>query len=354
MSSRPKPLVTVLLLGYNHEKYIREGMEAILAQTYAPLEIIASDDGSSDRTAEIMASVAGHYRGDKKIILNRNPKPNGIGGHIDILMKMASGELIVAAASDDVSMPERVAELCEAWESSDRKATSIYSEYTIIDGGGKIAPPAGAAPNYTGATIERPGTLQGFLKTMQPVVWGCAHAWSPKLFSFFGPLTRDTNYEDVALSFRSLAIGKILRIDKPLIYYRRHDANMSASADNPPVNDPRQIDVYDRLEETHIKRSIGIYQGFQRDIEVLFGRRSLDETQSADLSRLVKEKLGFFEARLKMMNGDLRERMTACSTVIASDAPLQLKLKDALRVLPRPLYKHAWLMKNRLGSLFHA
>jgi hypothetical protein len=200
--------------------------------------------------------------------------------------------------------------------------------------------------------IERPGTLAGYLKTIQPMVWGCTHAWSPKLFSFFGPLTRDTNYEDVALSFRSLAIGKTLRIDKPLVYYRRHDANMSTTGNNPPVSDPRQIDVYDRLEETHIKRSIGVYQGFRRDLEVLFAKQGVNETEYAELSRLADGKRAFFEARLKMMNGGLRERIAACPTVIAADEPLQLKLKDAMRVLPRPLYKQVWLMKNRIKSVF--
>jgi len=353
MSARPNPLVTVLLLGYNHEQYIAEAMEAILAQTYAPIEVIASDDGSTDRTAEIMASIASNYRGDKKIVLNRNPRPNGIGGHIDILMKRASGEFIVVAAGDDVSMPERVAELHAAWEASERKATSIYSEFTIIDGAGKIQPPAGKAPHYTGAVIEIPGTLAGFLKTLQPVVWGCAHGWSPKLFSLFGPLTRDTHYEDVALSFRSLAIGKILRIDKPLMYYRRHDSNMSTSGTNPSVKEEGQIDVYDRLEETHIKRSLGVYMGFRRDLEVLFAKQAVNETEYARLARIVDGKRAFFAARLKMMNGGLRERMAACSTVIAADECLQIKLKDAMRVLPRPLYKRVWLMKNRIGSIFH-
>lgn len=44
------PLVTFALLAYSQEKYIREAVEGAFAQTYEPLEIILSDDCSSDRT----------------------------------------------------------------------------------------------------------------------------------------------------------------------------------------------------------------------------------------------------------------------------------------------------------------
>ena len=45
-----KPLVTFALFAYNQERFITEAVEAAFAQTYQPLEIIISDDGSSDKT----------------------------------------------------------------------------------------------------------------------------------------------------------------------------------------------------------------------------------------------------------------------------------------------------------------
>ena len=49
-----RPLVTFALFAYNQEQYIREAIEGAFAQTYQPLEIILSDDCSTDRTFEIM------------------------------------------------------------------------------------------------------------------------------------------------------------------------------------------------------------------------------------------------------------------------------------------------------------
>ncbi len=76
-----KPLVTFTLFAYNHEKYIREkAVEGALAQTYTPLEIILSDDCSTDRTFEIIQEIAKSYTGKHQLVINRNKKNLGLAG----------------------------------------------------------------------------------------------------------------------------------------------------------------------------------------------------------------------------------------------------------------------------------
>lgn len=58
-----RPLVTFALFAYNQEDYVREAVQDAFAQTYEPLEIILSDDCSSDRTYQIMHEMAVAYRG---------------------------------------------------------------------------------------------------------------------------------------------------------------------------------------------------------------------------------------------------------------------------------------------------
>lgn len=53
-----RPLVTFALIAYDQERFIREAVEGAFSQTYSPLEIILSDDCSSDRTFEIIKDVA--------------------------------------------------------------------------------------------------------------------------------------------------------------------------------------------------------------------------------------------------------------------------------------------------------
>jgi cellulose synthase/poly-beta-1,6-N-acetylglucosamine synthase-like glycosyltransferase len=77
-SATDRPLVSILLIAYNQEKQIADAVRSALAQTYTPLEIIISDDASSDATfTTIEAAIAG-YRGPHKVIARRNAANQGI------------------------------------------------------------------------------------------------------------------------------------------------------------------------------------------------------------------------------------------------------------------------------------
>ena len=128
-----KPLLTFVVLAYNQERFIREAVEGALAQTYSPLEIILSDDCSPDQTFEIMQQMAAEYHGPHKIVLNRNETNQGIGGHVNRVMELTHGELIVMAAGDDISLPHRTQRLYGVWEDSGRKAMSVFSDLLHMD-----------------------------------------------------------------------------------------------------------------------------------------------------------------------------------------------------------------------------
>src|SRR5438309_837758 len=98
-----KPLLTFAVAAFNQERFIREAVEAAFAQTYSPVEIILSDDCSEDRTFDIMREMIGAYHGPNRVILNRNPVRRSIGGHFNRIIEISHGELILAAAGDDVS-----------------------------------------------------------------------------------------------------------------------------------------------------------------------------------------------------------------------------------------------------------
>ena len=85
-----RPLVTFALCAYNQERFIREAIEGAFAQTYEPLEIILSDDCSSDRTFEIMQEMAAAYAGAARIKLNRNASNLGIAGHVNRLIELST------------------------------------------------------------------------------------------------------------------------------------------------------------------------------------------------------------------------------------------------------------------------
>lgn len=109
------PLVTFALFAYNQERFIREAVEGALAQTYSPLEIVLSDDSSSDGTFRIMEECVSTYSGPHQVVLNRNASNLGIADHINTILSLCKGDLIVMAAGDDISYSERVAVLIDTW-----------------------------------------------------------------------------------------------------------------------------------------------------------------------------------------------------------------------------------------------
>jgi glycosyltransferase involved in cell wall biosynthesis len=58
----PRPLISCIVPVFNGQRYLAEALDSILAQTYQPVEIIVVDDGSTDGTAELLASYDGRLR----------------------------------------------------------------------------------------------------------------------------------------------------------------------------------------------------------------------------------------------------------------------------------------------------
>jgi Glycosyl transferase family 2 len=265
---KDEPLLTFALVGYNQERFIREALEGALAQTYSPLEIILSDDCSSDRTFEIMSEMAAAYRGPHRVLLNRNASRFGLGGHINRVMEMVHGELVVVAAGDDVSLPERVAVVCKAWKSDGKRATTVHSSFIAIDEAGVPlgAPPSPLSPRLPLPLVVQTSVPHEFLKTLKPNVTGCANAWSPRLFSVFGPLAPNIVYEDKAIAFRSVVAGRILMVGVPLVKYRKHQENLyyRSRGLNTSINSIR--DEERRLQSSLELRAV-MYAGFQADLD---------------------------------------------------------------------------------------
>ena len=217
--SEENPLITFVLLTYNQDRYVREAVRGALSQTYSPLEIILSDDCSSDRTFDIIQEVAMKYTGPHKIRINRNEKNLGIGDHVNRIMELAKGELIVGAAGDDISLPERVRKTYEAYIRSDKKALAIYSRVILIDQKGEFK------GVYERSTKSQTNLLE-FLTTPSNVsVLGASLTWHRKVFDVLGPLLSGSITEDRPIAFRSMILGNIEYLKEALVLWRRHPNN---------------------------------------------------------------------------------------------------------------------------------
>ena len=251
-------LATLALFAYNQERFIAEAVRGALAQTYSPLEIILSDDCSTDRTFEIIQQEVSGYTGPHKIRLNRNTQNLGFASHINLVMEMAEGQLIVAAAGDDISLPERVKILFSAYEASGRKAISVYSNATILNEKGEVE----------GRRLATPGPEQHSLAWMSERIsglLGCSHAWDRRVFDLFGPIHTEVINEDMVIPFRSAMIGEIKFVDESLVLYRRHGDNIQFRGSK-DIQGPRALHS-DFLRT--VDSNIAIYKNRLEDLETM-------------------------------------------------------------------------------------
>ncbi|PDT53028.1 glycosyl transferase [Sinorhizobium sp. NG07B] len=100
----PSPLVSVLLPVYNGEPYLAAALESILYQDYKHLEVVAIDDGSTDRSLEILET---HRKEDGRLsILSRENR--GLIATLNEGLALANGELVARMDADDVAYPSRI------------------------------------------------------------------------------------------------------------------------------------------------------------------------------------------------------------------------------------------------------
>lgn len=220
MEHHNRPLITFTIVAYNQEQYIREAVAAAFAQTYSPLEIVLSDDHSRDATFSIMEQMAADYRGPHKVVCNRNPENFGIGKHVNRIMEISSGEIIVSSAGDDVSHPDRAEKIFDAFERGGARTRSVYSNNIIIDETGREKGVRFAEP--VDPALLR---LQHIINGDFGIIDGCSHAWKREVFEVFGPLVTPVTCEDSTIGFRSALLGDIVYLHEPLMKHRRHSAN---------------------------------------------------------------------------------------------------------------------------------
>ncbi|MEG5139781.1 MULTISPECIES: glycosyltransferase [unclassified Microcoleus] len=98
-----QPLVSICIPTYNGEAFIEETIKSAIAQTYSNIELIISDDGSTDRTIAIAQTFQSQTSADFRIILHRN---YGLSQNWNFCIKQAKGEYIKFLFQDDLLAPE--------------------------------------------------------------------------------------------------------------------------------------------------------------------------------------------------------------------------------------------------------
>ena len=205
-----RPLVSFCITVYNQRRYVTTALSAAFAQTYRPLEIVISDDCSTDGTDETIKTVIERYKsagGDIHVIFNRNPANLGNLGNWLKFGELAHGELLVKADGDDISLPERTSRIVDVWLAGGKRTKCISHRAIAFDGNWRSL---------------------GVIGSTQPAGnWGCCCAYTPDCWSFFGNC-KSLNHDAIDDAVFSRRVKLLNRQDCPsetvipdaLVYYR--------------------------------------------------------------------------------------------------------------------------------------
>lgn len=198
------PVVSVALTTYNQKDLSLKALRSMFSQDYPNLEVIISDDSSTDGTFEAVKECCEQYARDNgrfRIALNRNEKNIGITKNYELAFGLTSGELIVTAGGDDISHPDRVSRIVEEWLKTEKKATVIFHRLRPID------------------ENDSPLGYRWWRLTLRNPI-GASMAYMPLVVKDFPEISYPDSFEDNVFARRAFLYGDPLFIDDELIDYR--------------------------------------------------------------------------------------------------------------------------------------
>ena len=321
-----KPLITFAIFAYNQEKFIREAVDGAFAQTYSPLEIILSDDCSKDKTFEIMEEMANDYIGPHHITLNRNQNNLGLAGHVNKVIQLAKGELIVIASGDDISMPDRVQMSWNLLNTNIDCSCLSFSTIVFKDEYTK------QNPQLPQVTLCFKYSIEQLIKDPVFHIPGPSRAFRKSVFEMFGPLLPETPTEDSTILLRCLLVGSVLKSEQPQVFYRVHGDNYYESnnkyfIDYEKIHCQYMIDLQKALDIGLVDNGtfIGVKKSLQKKLHRLkiwseFNRNNnklINFIFSILFSKVfsAKEKKMYFHQALSEIKQLCKERLAKCKQI---------------------------------------
>ena len=220
--------LSTIVLTYNQQDTVEESVASVLSQDVQPMEIVITDDCSPDGTFDAIQRAVAGYDGPHTVILNRNPTNLGLAGNLEKAHALSTGDIIIAAAGDDIFYPNRSQRILETFLAED--PLLVCSHAKVIDPEGTPLP----GDFLTALFYRSPWTIEQAARSKSLYI-GATGAWHRTLYTDYGPIDPES-YEDLVLGFRAALMGRVAVIEEELVQYRLgsgitssdgYDANMA-------------------------------------------------------------------------------------------------------------------------------
>jgi glycosyltransferase involved in cell wall biosynthesis len=234
------PLVSVLLPVYNGEKYLRQAVESILAQSFEDYEFIIIDDGSTDGTLWILQ----HYSVQHPTLKIISRPNKGLTVTLNEGLAMAKGEFLARMDADDISMPRRFEKQVK-YLREHPDCVLVGSRVLLID-------PEGLPIRESCSEVAHEEIDGAHLNRGWPVVHPAVMMRTAAVRQVGGYREPYNMLEDLDLFLRLGEIGKLANLPEVLLKYRQHFESVThgKAAEQSKL---REV-IY---AETHARRGLG-------------------------------------------------------------------------------------------------
>lgn len=223
--SKNAPLVSIIVVSYNHSRYLAECLNSFVSQTYRNFELIVADDASADNSV----AVINEWLAAKKHFFPVTPifhtKNTGLAAMLNECTAKCSGNYIKILAADDYLHPEYLAKCVAKMEELGEDYGLIYTNVAGVDDTGKHIPFVDYNKFWENTTKElfRKQTREGNRIAAPSVMMRTSALINT------GPYDESLLIEDFERWLKINKLYWIAYIPEKLVYYRQHEANISAS-----------------------------------------------------------------------------------------------------------------------------
>ncbi|MBN2165217.1 MAG: glycosyltransferase [Marinilabiliaceae bacterium] len=203
------PLVSIALCTYNGERFLREQMDSLINQSYRNIEIVVSDDVSTDSTIDIIEE---YKKNDPRIRLSVNKVNLGFNLNFEKAINECRGDYIAISDQDDIWCLNKIEVILKNWKED---AVLVHHAVKSFE--------AFPLPELT-EVLEKPG-LDGSC-VVAPLLFrnsiqGCTIVFKKDVRELMFPLKSEILY-DWSIALCAAANGRVQYIHKYLLYHRKH------------------------------------------------------------------------------------------------------------------------------------
>jgi glycosyltransferase involved in cell wall biosynthesis len=215
-----RPLATIVIVNYNYESFVSDAIDSALEQSYAPLEVIVVDDGSTDGSRKIIAAYGERVRA----IFQKN---GGQGAVYNTGWRAARGAFVIFLDSDDVLAKDAMQKVVGAFDRSNAVKVQFYLRQVDRE----LKPLGYLLPSYGFPSMDPRKQIAAYGNYVSPPASG--NAYRKSFLDEIMPIADEELYrhapDGYTMGLAGMA-GKVASIAEVLGFYRVHGDNYGGEA----------------------------------------------------------------------------------------------------------------------------